>query len=117
MAEQVAFKRTSVLTDDYFHYCPGCTHGVAHRLVAEVIEEMGIQDRTIGVSPVGCSVLAYNYLDVDFVEAAHGRAPAVATGIRRTLPEDRYVFTYQGDGEGSATLTGTCRGVPVAKRD
>ncbi len=99
MAEQVAFKRTSVLTDDYFHYCPGCTHGVAHRLVAEVIEEMGIQDRTIGVSPVGCSVLAYNYLDVDFVEAAHGRAPAVATGIRRTLPEDRYVFTYQGDGD------------------
>ena len=99
MAETVAFKRTNVLTDDYFHYCPGCTHGVAHRLIAEIIEEMGIQDRTIGVSPVGCSVLAYNYLDVDFVEAAHGRAPAVATGIRRTLPEDRYVFTYQGDGD------------------
>jgi 2-oxoglutarate ferredoxin oxidoreductase subunit beta len=99
MAEQVAFKRTPVLTDDYFHYCPGCTHGVAHRLIAEIVEEMAIQDRTVGVSPVGCSVLAYNYLDVDFVEAAHGRAPAVATGLRRTLPPDRFVFTYQGDGD------------------
>ena len=99
MAEQVVFKRTPVLTDAYFHYCPGCTHGIAHRLIAEVIEEMGIQDKTVGVSPVGCSVLAYNYFDVDFVEAAHGRAPAVATGMRRCLPEDRYVFTYQGDGD------------------
>ncbi len=99
MAEEVVFKRTKVLTDNYFHYCPGCTHGIAHRLLAEVIEEMGIQDKVIGVSPVGCSVVAYNYFDFDFQEAAHGRAPAVATGIRRTLPQDRYVFTYQGDGD------------------
>ncbi|MGI5862362.1 MAG: thiamine pyrophosphate-dependent enzyme [Myxococcales bacterium] len=97
--EKVVFERTKVLTDNYFHYCPGCTHGVAHRLVAEVIDEMGIQERTIGVCPVGCSVLAYKYFDIDMQEAAHGRAPAVATGIRRTVPEDRYVFTYQGDGD------------------
>jgi len=97
--EQLIFKRSKALTDANFHYCPGCTHGIAHRLIAEVIEEMGIQDRTIGVCPVGCSVMAYNYFDVDMHEASHGRAPAVATGIRRTLPEDRYVFTYQGDGD------------------
>ena len=97
--EQVIFQRPKALTDKYFHYCPGCTHGVAHRLIAEIIDDMGIQDKTIGVSPVGCSVLAYNYFDFDFQEAAHGRAPAVATGIRRTLPEDRFVFTYQGDGD------------------
>mgnify|MGYP001441046219 CR=1 FL=1 len=97
--EQVVFKRTGVLNDNYFHYCPGCTHGIAHRLIAEVIEEMGIQDKTIGVAPVGCSVLAYKYLNVDFQESAHGRAPAVATGIRRVLPPDRFVFTYQGDGD------------------
>lgn len=99
MAEQVVFERCPVLTDSYFHYCPGCTHGIVHRLVAEVIHEMGIQERTVGVSPVGCAVLAYNYLDVDMVEAAHGRAPAAATGLRRALPADRYVFTYQGDGD------------------
>lgn len=80
------------------HYCPGCTHGIAHRLVAEVIDELGIQGRTIGVASVGCSVFAYNYIDVDFQQAAHGRAPAVATGIKRVLP-DRIVFTYQGDGD------------------
>jgi 2-oxoglutarate/2-oxoacid ferredoxin oxidoreductase subunit beta len=97
--EQVIFQRPKALTDKYLHYCPGCTHGVAHRLIAEIIDEMGIQEKTVAVSPVGCSVLAYNYIDVDFLEAAHGRAPAVATGIRRTLPEDRYVFTYQGDGD------------------
>lgn len=99
MTETVAFGRTAVLTDNYMHYCPGCTHGTAHRLVAEVIDEMGIQDRTVGVSPVGCAVLAYNYIDVDFLEAAHGRAPAAATGLRRTLPPDHYVFAYQGDGD------------------
>ncbi|MBM4343035.1 MAG: 2-oxoglutarate oxidoreductase [Deltaproteobacteria bacterium] len=99
MTEAVAFARTPVLTDSYMHYCPGCTHGTAHRLVAEVIDELGIQDRTVGVSPVGCAVLAYNYIDVDFLEAAHGRAPAAATGLRRTLPADRYVFAYQGDGD------------------
>ena len=97
--EQLIFKRPKTLTDAYFHYCPGCTHGIAHRLIAEVIEEMDIQDKTIGVSPVGCAVMAYNYFDVDMHEASHGRAPAVATGIRRTLPPDRYVFTYQGDGD------------------
>jgi len=97
--EQVVFKRSTVLTQDYFHYCPGCTHGIAHRLLAEVIEELGIQEKTVGVSPVGCSVLAYNYFDIDMQQAAHGRAPAVATGMRRCLPPDRYVFTYQGDGD------------------
>ena len=96
--EQPIFQRSKVLTENYLHYCPGCTHGVAHRLIAEVIDELGIQDKTIGVSPVGCSVLAYNYFNVDFQQAAHGRAPAVATGIKRALP-DRYVFTYQGDGD------------------
>jgi len=80
------------------HYCPGCTHGIAHRLIAEVMDEMGIRERTIGVAPVGCSVFAYSYFDCDFVEAAHGRAPAMATGIKRLLP-DRIVFTYQGDGD------------------
>ncbi len=99
MAEQKVFQRSPVMTDNILHYCPGCTHGIAHRLVAEVIEEMGIREQTIGVCPVGCSVLAYNYLDIDWSEAAHGRAPAVATGIRRVLPQDRYVFTYQGDGD------------------
>lgn len=80
------------------HYCPGCTHGIAHRLIAEVLDEMGIREQTIGVAPVGCSVFAYKYLSCDFVEAAHGRAPAMATGIKRVLP-DRIVFTYQGDGD------------------
>jgi 2-oxoglutarate ferredoxin oxidoreductase subunit beta len=79
-------------------YCPGCTHGVAHRLVAEVLDEMELRERTIGVAPVGCSVFAYKFFDFDFVEAAHGRAPAMATGIKRLLP-DRVVFTYQGDGD------------------
>ena len=102
--ENKVFKRTSLLTDNIFHYCPGCGHGVAHRLIMEVVEEMGIQDMTIGVAPVGCSVLAYNYMDIDMHEAAHGRAPAVATGIKRTMP-DKYVFTYQGDGDLAAIGT------------
>ena len=80
------------------HYCPGCTHGIAHRLIAEVLDEMDLRQQTIGVAPVGCSVFAYKYFDCDFVEAAHGRAPAMATGIKRLLP-DRLVFTYQGDGD------------------
>lgn len=92
------FTKTSVLTDKPFHYCPGCTHGIIHRLVAEVIEELDIADNTIGVAPVGCAVFAYNYFNVDMYQAAHGRAPAVATGIKRALP-DRIVFTYQGDGD------------------
>jgi 2-oxoglutarate ferredoxin oxidoreductase subunit beta len=86
------------LAETYTHYCPGCTHGVAHRLVAEVIDELGLAGRTIGVAPVGCAVFAYNYFNLDFAEAAHGRAPAMATGIKRVLP-DRIVFTYQGDGD------------------
>lgn len=92
------YKRPLGFRDVTTHYCPGCTHGVAHRLIAEVLEEMGELENTIGVAPVGCSVFAYNYFDIDFVEAAHGRAPAMATGIKRTLPT-KTVFTYQGDGD------------------
>jgi 2-oxoglutarate/2-oxoacid ferredoxin oxidoreductase subunit beta len=95
---QVVYSRPESLTDTPMHYCPGCTHGVAHRLIAEVLDEMDLREKTIGVAPVGCSVFAYNYFDTDFVEAAHGRAPAMATGIKRVLP-DRIVFTYQGDGD------------------
>jgi len=95
---QVVYSRPESLTDVSTHYCPGCTHGVAHRLVAEVLDEMGVREKTIGVAPVGCSVFAYNYFNCDFVEAPHGRAPAMATGIKRVLP-DRIVFTYQGDGD------------------
>lgn len=95
---QTVYIRPSSLTDTPTHYCPGCTHGVAHRLIAEVLDEMGVREQTIGVAPVGCSVFAYNYIDCDFVVAAHGRAPAMATGIKRVLPE-RIVFTYQGDGD------------------
>ncbi|MGR6836524.1 thiamine pyrophosphate-dependent enzyme [Syntrophomonas erecta] len=86
------------LTDAKFHYCPGCTHGIIHRLVAECLDELDIRENTIGICPVGCSVLAYDYFNCDMLEAAHGRAPAIATGIKRMLP-DRYVFTYQGDGD------------------
>ncbi len=90
--------RPEALREISTHYCPGCTHGVAHRLIAEVLDEMKIREQTIGVAPVGCSVFAYNYFNCDFVEAPHGRAPAMATGIKRVLPE-RVVFTYQGDGD------------------
>ena len=92
------YSRPEIFTDTATHYCPGCTHGVAHRLVAEVLDELELREKTIGVASVGCSVFAYNYFDCDFVEAAHGRAPAMATGIKRVLPE-RIVFTYQGDGD------------------
>ncbi len=92
------YQRPKALTDAVTHYCPGCPHGIAHRLVAEVIDELGIREKTVGVASVGCSVFSYNYLDVDFQQAAHGRAPAVATGIKRVLPES-VVFTYQGDGD------------------
>jgi 2-oxoglutarate ferredoxin oxidoreductase subunit beta len=95
---QIVYQRPESLTDRDTHYCPGCTHGIIHRLVAEVLDELAIRERTIGIAPVGCSVLAYNYFDVDFAEAAHGRAPAMATGIKRTNP-DNIVFTYQGDGD------------------
>ncbi len=92
------FKKPEAMADAETHYCPGCTHGVAHRLVAEVIDELGIRGRTVGVAPVGCAVLAYNYFTFDFLEASHGRAPAQATGIKRVRP-DLMVFTYQGDGD------------------
>jgi len=92
------FVRPEALTEYNFHYCPGCTHGIIHRLAAETIDELGIIKSTIGVASVGCSVLTYNYFNVDMQQAAHGRAPAVATGIKRVLP-DRVVFTYQGDGD------------------
>jgi len=92
------FTRPESLADQQTHYCPGCTHGVIHRLIAEVIDELGIRGRTVGIAPVGCAVLAYNYFDFDFQEAAHGRAPAMATGIKRVRP-DLVVFTYQGDGD------------------
>lgn len=97
--EQIVYQRPKALTMANTHYCPGCTHGVAHRLVAEVIDEMGLQDRAVGVACVGCSVFAYNYFDIDWVQAPHGRAPAVATGIKRSLGHDAFVFTYQGDGD------------------
>jgi 2-oxoglutarate/2-oxoacid ferredoxin oxidoreductase subunit beta len=92
------FSKPSALSDTMTHYCPGCTHGIVHRLVAEAIDELGIMDRTVGIAPVGCAVLAYNYFNCDFQEAAHGRAPAMATGIKRVRP-DLIVFTYQGDGD------------------
>jgi len=92
------FEKTKMLTDTPFHYCPGCTHGTVHRLVAECVEELGLHDKTIGVAPVGCAVFAYKYFNCDMMQAAHGRAPAVATGIKRVLPRSM-VFTYQGDGD------------------
>ena len=95
----VVFEKPKSLTDAPLHYCPGCTHGIIHRLVAEAIDALGIVVKTIGVAPVGCSVLAYNYFACDRGEAAHGRAPAVATGLKRADPENHIVFTYQGDGD------------------
>ena len=105
MSEKVVFQRPEALCETYTHYCPGCLHGVIHRVIAEVIDELGIRENAIGVAPVGCSVLAYNYLNVDFAEAAHGRAPAMATGIKRVRPQ-AFVFTYQGDGDLAAIGTG-----------
>ncbi|MBC2575082.1 thiamine pyrophosphate-dependent enzyme [Peptostreptococcus canis] len=109
----VIFKKTKGLTDAQTHYCPGCTHGIIHRLVAEVLEEMDVLGTSIGVAPVGCSVLAYNYFNCDMHEAAHGRAPAVATGIKRVFPEHT-VFTYQGDGD--LASIGTAEIVHAANR-
>ncbi len=102
--ENLVYRRTPVMTDNILHYCPGCGHGLIHRLIAEVVEEMGIQENTLAVAPVGCSVLAYNYFDIDTVEAAHGRAPALATAMKRLRP-DQFVFTYQGDGDLAAIGT------------
>lgn len=96
--ENLVYKRTELMTDKPLSYCPGCGHGTAHNITMEVIEEMGIWEDTIGVAPVGCSVLAYEFMNIDMTQAAHGRAPAVATGIKRVWPE-KYVFTYQGDGD------------------
>lgn len=95
----VVFDKPKSLCDVPLHYCPGCTHGIIHRLVAEAIDELGIEGKTIGVAPVGCAVMAYDYFTCDMVEAAHGRAPAVATGLKRADPENHIVFTYQGDGD------------------
>jgi 2-oxoglutarate ferredoxin oxidoreductase subunit beta len=102
--ENLVYKKTDLITDNTLSYCPGCGHGTVHRILAEIIEELGLQSQTIGVSPVGCSVLMYNYIDVDIQQAAHGRAPAVATAIKRLLP-DKFVFTYQGDGDLAAIGT------------
>jgi 2-oxoglutarate ferredoxin oxidoreductase subunit beta len=99
------FERTPTFKDCRTHYCPGCGHGIAHRLIAETVDELGIRGRTIGIAPVGCAVLAYDYLDFDMIEVAHGRAPAVATGMKRTNP-DMIVFSYQGDGDLAAIGTG-----------
>ncbi|MGC9333405.1 MAG: thiamine pyrophosphate-dependent enzyme [Anaerolineae bacterium] len=95
---ELVFKRPESLSDVVTHYCPGCFHGIVHRLIAEVMDELGIRERTVGIAPVGCSVLAYNYFECDFAEAAHGRAPAMGTGMKRVKP-DLIVFTYQGDGD------------------
>ncbi len=103
--DNLVYEKPDTLLDTPMHYCPGCGHGVAHRLIAEAIDELDIQEDTIGVAPVGCSVFAYNYLNIDMSEAAHGRASAVATGIKRVLPE-KYVFSYQGDGDLAAIGTG-----------
>lgn len=111
--ENKVYAAPELLEQVHMHYCPGCSHGVIHKLVAEVIAEMGLTEKTIGVSPVGCAVFAYNYIDVDWVEAAHGRAPAVATAISRLWPEN-VLFTYQGDGDMSAI--GTAESIHAANR-
>ncbi len=109
--ENKVYCKPELLDEVHMHYCPGCSHGVIHKLVAEVVAEMGLTDRTVGVSPVGCAVFAYNYIDVDWIEAAHGRAPAVATAVSRLWPDD-VVFTYQGDGDlasiGTAEIIHAC---------
>lgn len=102
--ENLVYKKTRLLTDKVLSYCPGCGHGTAHRIIMEVIEELGVEADTIGIAPVGCSVLAYEFMNVDMQQAAHGRAPALATGIKRTWP-DKVVFTYQGDGDLAAIGT------------
>lgn len=109
----IVFKKPHALTDVPMHYCPGCTHGIIHRLVAEVIDELEIEGRTVGIASVGCSVTSYDYFSCDMVQAAHGRAPAVATGVKRAIPEN-IVFTYQGDGDLAAI--GTAETVHAAAR-
>jgi 2-oxoglutarate ferredoxin oxidoreductase subunit beta len=102
--ENLVYKKPTIMNDNPMHYCPGCGHGVVHKLVAEVIEEMGMQDKAIGIAPVGCAVFIYNYLDIDWQEAAHGRAPALATAVKRLNP-NKLVFTYQGNGDLAAIGT------------
>ncbi|MCR4918824.1 MAG: 2-oxoglutarate oxidoreductase [Prevotella sp.] len=111
--ENIVCKKPTLMNDNHMHYCPGCSHGVVHKLVAEVIEEMGMEEKSVGVSPVGCAVFAYNYIDIDWQEAAHGRAPALATGIKRMWPS-RLVFTYQGDGD--LACIGTCETIHALNR-
>lgn len=102
--ENLAYSRSELMTDNVLSYCPGCGHGTAHRILAEILQEAGLQETTVGVSPVGCSVLMYNFMNIDMQQAAHGRAPAVATAIKRLMP-DKFVFTYQGDGDLAAIGT------------
>lgn len=111
--ENCVYRKPSLQTDENMHYCPGCSHGVVHKLIAEIIEEMGMEDKTVGVSPVGCAVFAYNYIDIDWIQAAHGRAPSVATALKRLNPEN-LIFTYQGDGDLAAI--GTCETIHAANR-
>ena len=111
--ENLVYAKPKLITDNVMHYCPGCSHGTVHKLIAEVIEEMGFAEKTVGVSPVGCSVFAYNYIDIDWIEAAHGRALAVATAVKRLYPGN-LVFTYQGDGDLAAI--GTAETVHSATR-
>ena len=112
-AENLVYLKPELMNDNYMHYCPGCSHGVVHKLVGEVIKDMGIQDITIGIAPVGCAVFAYKYLDIDWQQAAHGRAPALASAAKRLLP-DKMVFTYQGDGDLAAI--GTAETIHAANR-
>ena len=111
--ENLVYGKPRLMNDNPMHYCPGCSHGVIHKLIAEVVDEMGMEDKTIGISPVGCAVFAYNYLDIDWIEAAHGRAPAIATAVKRLNPS-KMVFTYQGDGDLAAI--GTAETIHAANR-
>lgn len=111
--ENKVYSRPRLMTDATMHYCPGCSHGVVHKLVAEIVEELGLEDKAVGIAPVGCAVFAYNYVDIDWIEAAHGRAPAIATAVKRLRP-DLMVFTYQGDGDLAAI--GTCESLHAANR-
>ena len=111
--ENLVYKKPKLLNDNPMHYCPGCSHSVVHKLVAEIVEDMGMEEETVGVSPVGCAVFAYNYIDIDWLEAAHGRAPAVATAVKRLNP-GKMVFTYQGDGDLAAI--GTAETIHAANR-
>lgn len=111
--ENLVYAKPKLLNDRNMHYCPGCSHGVVHRLIAEILEEMGQENNVIAIAPVGCAVFAYNYVDIDWIEAAHGRAPAIASAVKRLHP-NRLVFTYQGDGDLAAI--GTCETIHAANR-